>query len=128
MTDRELYEYLMTKLDEAKDAHLDYVFAPERRNRSLTQEEWAKVPRFYQPEAYAELGYDLTKMDFDETGRKLIRETVVPKGTTVRVVMASRLGDLGITQDLRATHGYEMRVKPGNGFLVNCRLTRKSSS
>jgi hypothetical protein len=32
------------------------------------------------------------------------------KGKRVRVVMASRFGDLGITHDLTAEHGYELRV------------------
>jgi hypothetical protein len=32
------------------------------------------------------------------------------KGRRVRVVMASRFGDVGITRDLRAEHGYENRV------------------
>lgn len=31
-------------------------------------------------------------------------------GTPVRVVMASRLGDVGITRDLSRQHGYEVRV------------------
>jgi hypothetical protein len=32
------------------------------------------------------------------------------EGKTVRVVMASRLGDVGITSDLKAELGYEKRV------------------
>lgn len=32
------------------------------------------------------------------------------EGQRVRVVMASRLGDVGITRDLTAEHGYEKRV------------------
>jgi hypothetical protein len=32
------------------------------------------------------------------------------EGTTVRVVMASRLGDVGFTYDLTKDHGYERRV------------------
>lgn len=31
-------------------------------------------------------------------------------GARVRVVMASRLGDVGITGDLQADHGYQKRV------------------
>lgn len=34
----------------------------------------------------------------------------LPKGTRVRVVMASRFGDVGITSDLTKTHGYQARV------------------
>lgn len=32
------------------------------------------------------------------------------EGRRVRVVMASRLGDVGITADLKADHGYQKRV------------------
>lgn len=32
------------------------------------------------------------------------------EGTRVRIVMASRFGDVGITEHLNRTHGYEMRV------------------
>jgi hypothetical protein len=32
------------------------------------------------------------------------------EGSRVRVVMASRLGDVGITADLAADHGYQKRV------------------
>lgn len=32
------------------------------------------------------------------------------EGTPVRVVMASRLGDVGITTDLERKHGYQIRV------------------
>ncbi len=44
------------------------------------------------------------------------REGTAPKlfadheGKRVRVVMASRFGDVGITSNLRAEHGYEKRV------------------
>ena len=33
----------------------------------------------------------------------------VKKGARVRVVMASRLGDVGITKNLQADHGYMLR-------------------
>jgi hypothetical protein len=50
--------------------------------------------------------------------KQLVRERGIPSprlfadhaGTRVRVVMASRLGDLGITTNLGAEHGYEWRV------------------
>jgi hypothetical protein len=34
------------------------------------------------------------------------------RGTKVKVVMCSRFGDVGITKDLKATHGYDARVEP----------------
>lgn len=36
----------------------------------------------------------------------------MPKGTRVRVVMASRFGDVGITRSLHRSTGYERRVDP----------------
>jgi hypothetical protein len=33
----------------------------------------------------------------------------IRKGDRVRVVMASRMGDVGITKDLEASHGYQVR-------------------
>lgn len=43
----------------------------------------------------------------------------VPAGTTVKIVMVSRFGDVGITEDLSAEHGYEARV--GFDLLTNLR-------
>lgn len=37
---------------------------------------------------------------------------IIPAGTKVKVVMASRFGDLGITRNLTADYGYETRVMP----------------
>lgn len=34
----------------------------------------------------------------------------IPAGTRMKVVMASRLGDIGLTTDLGAEHGYSVRV------------------
>ena len=36
--------------------------------------------------------------------------TTIPAGTRFRIVMASRLGDVGLTTDLTAEHGYTIRV------------------
>ncbi len=47
-------------------------------------------------------------------------EEIVPAGTTVKIVMASRFGDLGITKNLEVDHGYQCRVEPS--LLVNGRL------
>jgi hypothetical protein len=37
-------------------------------------------------------------------------EKVLPPGTTVKLVMVSRLGDAGFTDDLTAHHGYHVRI------------------
>lgn len=36
----------------------------------------------------------------------------LPVGTTVKVVMVSRLGDVGITEDLSKERGYGARINP----------------
>lgn len=55
-----------------------------------------------------------------------IRETdkrlLIAKGVTVKVVMVSRFGDIGITNNLRADRGYLWRVFPRE--LHNYRSTR----
>ena len=35
-----------------------------------------------------------------------------PAGTTVKIVMVSRFGDFGITDNVNAEHGYHARVEP----------------
>lgn len=37
-------------------------------------------------------------------------ERIVPAGTPVKIVMVSRLGDVGITTNLDADRGYQARV------------------
>lgn len=56
------------------------------------------------PFRYAVLNSDLRKRPEGE-------EAFV-KGMIVRVVMASRFGDLGITRNLDSDHGYQARVWP----------------
>jgi len=46
----------------------------------------------------------------DEKGEPIFVEQWIPVGTKVRIVMVSRLGDVGITDDLKATDGYLARV------------------
>ena len=43
-------------------------------------------------------------------GEPAMKESIAKAGTTVKIVMASRFGDVGITDDLEATHGYKARV------------------
>lgn len=44
-------------------------------------------------------------------GEPAMKETNLPAGTTVKIVMVSRFGDVGITEDLHVEHGYGARVK-----------------
>jgi len=45
-----------------------------------------------------------------ENGSPLYKSTVVPKDTKVKIVMVSRMGDVGITTKLDAEVGYGTRV------------------
>ena len=38
-------------------------------------------------------------------------ETIVPPGTTLKIVMVSRFGDCGLTDDLSAENGYHIRLQ-----------------
>jgi len=49
----------------------------------------------------------------------------VPAGTTLRIVMVSRLGDCGLTDDLEAEHGYQTRADWESGLISDIRLTRE---
>jgi hypothetical protein len=46
-----------------------------------------------------------------ENGYAVTEDTIAPAGTVVKIVMVSRFGDVGITTDLTAEHGYRARVK-----------------
>jgi hypothetical protein len=46
----------------------------------------------------------------DQKGEPIMDPVELPAGTRVRVVMASRFGDVGITPKLDAEHGYVLRV------------------
>jgi len=38
-------------------------------------------------------------------------EHTVPAGTTLKIVMISRLGDFGLTDELSTVHGYDVRLQ-----------------
>lgn len=46
----------------------------------------------------------------DERGEPIMVERWIPAGTKVKIVMVSRFGDIGITDDLTAEYGYSARV------------------
>lgn len=74
---------------------------------------------------YGELTED-TRMEYyrgywDDSGPAM-DEYDVPAGTTVRIVMVSRFGDVGITEKLDNATGYGKRIDIGK--LVNLRKER----
>lgn len=46
----------------------------------------------------------------------------VPPGTILKIVMVSRFGDCGLTDDLSADHGYHIRVDWEDPAISNIRL------
>lgn len=66
----------------------------------------------HRPPLFATTCADVTARDFLGHGPNgpIMRDRVIPKGTRVRIVMASRFGDVGITDNLDADHGYVARV------------------
>lgn len=61
---------------------------------------------------------------FWEFGKPAMWRIHLPSGSTVKIVMVSSLGDMGITNRLHDDYGYGLRVLPESGVLTNCRLTR----
>jgi len=64
------------------------------------------------PPLFATLSSDTPVCDFLGHGPRepIMRKRLLPKGTRVRIVMASRFGDVGITDRLEAEHGYGARL------------------
>lgn len=52
----------------------------------------------------------------------------VPAGTILKIVMISRFGDIGLTDDLEATHGYHLRVEPDSESIKDIRWVRQETS
>lgn len=48
-------------------------------------------------------------------------------GTTLRIVMVSRFGDFGLTDDLDATHGYGLRLDQDSEAIADFRWTKEAS-
>lgn len=48
-------------------------------------------------------------------------EVAVPPGTTLKIVMVSRFGDCGLTDNLQADHGYHLRLPFDDPAIENIR-------
>ena len=75
----------------------------------------------HQPETwqykYADLELDRVVVERPSIGQPITK--IIPKGTTVRITMVSRFGDIGVNHDLNKTSSYTTRVLPN--FLTNFR-------
>lgn len=100
------------------------------KRRVLTDEEKAVIEKLYERNRnYDTFGYVTTttevplgsKDDKGPWGENPDR--VVPAGTTLKIVMVSRMDDCGLTDDLNATHGYAVRLDWESAAMTNIRLT-----
>lgn len=55
-------------------------------------------------------------------------ETIVPLGTTLRIVTISKFNDFGLTNDLAEPHGYKVRIPIDAALLSDIRLHPEPSS
>lgn len=67
------------------------------------------------PKRYGELKRDVKFISWpgqkrDSKGEPIMVDEVVPAGTTVKIVMVSRFGDVGVTLDLSADVDYAARI------------------
>ncbi len=105
--------------------------AAAMKRRELTDEEKAVIEKLYEKKKSLDntIGYVTTTMDVplgskDDKGPWGENpDRVVPAGTTLKIVMVSRMGDCGLTDDLKATHGYAVRLDWESAAMTNIRLT-----
>lgn len=50
---------------------------------------------------------------------------IIPVGRTLKIVMVSRFGDAGLTDDLDADYGYEVRLDWEDAAMSDIRLTKE---
>lgn len=79
----------------------------------MTQQElWERMFSDKRLRAFATLKHDVVLSKWNGHGANPeFTDVPMSRGSRVRVVMASRFGDVGITDDLTAIHGYHLRVQ-----------------
>jgi hypothetical protein len=50
-------------------------------------------------------------------------DRIIPVGQTLKIVMVSRFGDAGLTDNLKADYGYSVRLDWEDAAMTNIRLT-----
>jgi hypothetical protein len=106
---------------------------PARPTRELTPVETAAIEEMYRRKAkrmptdgYATTAAPLEMSKWNGHHHPSVEAnmtyTPIPVGTTLKIVMASRLGDCGLTDDLAADYGYGLRMIWEDAALSNIRL------
>ena len=83
----------------------------------FTLNEWIPHRPDTWPLRYGELKMPMTFSKYQgywRDNKPAMTERELPAGTTVKIVMVSRFGDVGITDDLNAEFGYEARTELEN--------------
>ena len=77
--------------------------------------------------AYCEITEPLMLHKWDgkswDDGTPVYTHCSVPAGATLKIVMISRLGDVGLTDDLAAKYDYHIRIPWDSLIITNLRLT-----
>lgn len=91
--------------------------------RAIIQELYEMKAAFQPYAAYCTNTQDLTfrRWNGKHPSAENTVDDIVPAGTTLKIVMVSRMGDAGLTDDLSATRGYLCRVDWKSGLITNIR-------
>lgn len=63
--------------------------------------------------------------DWNPTTRLFVNKHCVEKGSKVRIVMVSRLGDIGITDKMSDTRGYSVRISPDDIYNITVKPSKQ---
>lgn len=85
--------------------------------------DWAAVHRPYRAYCTAAQPLKMYRWNGKHPAEQNTTVDEVPPGTTLRIVMVSRLGDCGLTDNLEATRGYQTRADWDSGLITDIRLT-----
>lgn len=104
LTEQELWEWMMegNYPPGYPDANRPELVALERRAYAILSQDVRYVKEFPRKVITRRMARE------GITTRKIWK--TIPKGTRIKVVMASRMGDVGITPKLDAHHGYVIRI------------------
>lgn len=103
----------------------------ERPKRQLTAEEdlvlkelWRRKQAHEAPQGYVTITEPVPLGSTDDKGPWGPNpKRIAPAGSTLKIVMVSRLGDFGLIDNLKAEYGYEVRLDWEDAAMKDIRLT-----
>jgi hypothetical protein len=105
-----------------------------RTKRTLTKAESKVIDALYDRKDFGQLTHayvttteELTLLVWNQHHpvEENTTKKVVPPGSTLKIVMVSRLGSIGLTDDLDADHGYHIRLDPADAAITDIRWERE---